>query len=215
MKPTTWTAVPLALATFVASSAAHADDSNAQQPSPTAPSSAPVAPAPPPPQPVTTTTPPASAPVGTTTTTSSDTSTAPAPVTATSTEPSSHDTVTLYDKHRPNTPLLFTGSAIFLGSYVTTAVYTAANTDTTDKSLYLPAVGPWLALADSDYDTTKTLLVAGSGVLQGVGLALGIASFFVPEKKAAATIQAGDVKMNVVPTSYGVGSAGIGAVGTF
>lgn len=128
----------------------------------------------------------------------------------------SQESTTLYEKHTPNKPLLLTGGAIFLGSYVTTAAITAANPHTLDKSLYLPIVGPWLTLAQAgDYGTGKTVLIAGSGVLQGVGAGLALASLFIPEKTAAATIQAGNVRMNVVPASYGAGSAGLGAIGTF
>jgi hypothetical protein len=81
--------------------------------------------------------------------------------------------------------------------------------------MYLPVVGPWLHLADIEEDTTDSLLIAGSGVLQGVGAGMFLASLFIPEKVPAATITAGNVKMNVTPTSYGRGSGGLAAVGTF
>lgn len=135
-----------------------------------------------------------------------------------SSEPVNRDTVTLNQSIRPNRPLLFTGGLLFAGSYATTAALTAANTDGGgDKNMYIPVIGPWLHLADSKTNegTSDTLLVAGSGVLQGVGLGMTILSLFVPEKIPAATIQAGNVKMNVTPASFGRSSAGLGAVGEF
>jgi hypothetical protein len=127
------------------------------------------------------------------------------------------ETVTLYEKVQPNRALLYTGGVLFLGSYVPTAAITATRLDDTaaDRALYLPIVGPWLHLADANEDTVDTMLVAGSGVLQGVGAGLMLASLFVPQKIPAATIQAGDVKMNVAATTFGKGSAGVGAAGTF
>jgi hypothetical protein len=134
------------------------------------------------------------------------------------------DTVTLYQSVRPNKPLLFTGGALLVGAYVPTAIMTAANPDSdrTDKTLYLPVVGPWLSLADRDCErctsgqnTLDTILIAGSGVLQGAGILLMTAGLLFPEKVPAATVKAGSVKMNVTATSAGPGSAMFGAVGTF
>jgi len=58
------------------------------------------------------------------------------------------------------------------------------------------------------------VLIAGSGVLQGAGVALLITSFFVPEKVPAARISAGNVKMQITPTAA-PGAGGLGAIGTF
>lgn len=125
------------------------------------------------------------------------------------------DTVVLYQSYRPNKAYLFTGGALLLGSYVPTAVLTA--TEDEDRSMFIPVAGPWLALADrpDDADTTTTALIIGSGVLQGAGAILTAASFFIPEKVPAATIQAGDMKFHMTPMANGRGSAGIGAVAKF
>lgn len=154
--------------------------------------------------------------VSTTTTTGADdtNSGAFAPTTSAS------ETRTLRERVRPNKALLFTGGFMFLGSYVTTAAITAArDTPHADSSLYLPVVGPWVHLADSSATatntTTDTLLVAGSGIIQGAGIGLAIASLFVSESVPTATIRAGDTKVHFTPTSFGVGSAGVGAGGTF
>jgi hypothetical protein len=134
---------------------------------------------------------------------------------AATTSPGEKDTVTLYQSYRPNKPWLYTGGILFLGTYVPTAALTAAND--LDRSMYIPVVGPWLHLADqpADASTTDTVLIAGSGVLQGVGVLMMTASLFIPERVPAATIQAGNVKINLTPTTLGRSSAGVGAVGTF
>jgi hypothetical protein len=113
--------------------------------------------------------------------------------------------------------MLLTGAMIFAGTYATTAAITAGKVDNAngDRTLYLPVVGPWLHLADIDEGTANTIWIAGSGILQGLGLAISAVSFFVPEKIPAATIEAAGVKVNVTATSFGKGSAGIGASGQF
>jgi len=154
--------------------------------------------------------PPAPAPTTTATTTTTSSPLDP----STQPPPPEKDTVTLYQSHRPNKAYLYTGGLIFLGSYTTTAVLNATND--VDKSLYIPVIGPWMHIADRDStDALDTVLIAGSGVLQGAGILLMTASMFIPERVPAATIQAGNVRLNVAPTAYGRGSAGIGAIGTF
>lgn len=159
------------------------------------------------------------------TSTTTVTSAEPATVTpsGTMTPPPTRETTTLYQSVRPNKAYLYTGGALFLGSYATTATLTgvAANRDepSVDRNLYIPVIGPWLHLADDGKTATNstgdTMLVAGSGIVQGAGVALIIASFFIPEKVAAATIQAGNTKINVTPMSMGRAGSGLGAVGTF
>jgi len=157
---------------------------------------------------------PATLPTSTTTTTSADTD--GVPVTR-----AGGENTTLYNKVRPNKAMLITGGFMFAGAYATTAALTAASDGSNvDKTLYIPVVGPWAHLGDSSAtatnNTADTLLVAGSGVIQGVGVGLAIASLFVPEKVASATVRASNgTKVQFAPTSYGVGSAGFGAVGTF
>jgi hypothetical protein len=132
----------------------------------------------------------------------------------------SGESTVVYNKRRPNKALLITGSALLVGTYVTTAALAGANGPEQDKNLYIPVVGPWLNLADRTTasgragDTRDTVLIAGSGVLQGAGAALLITSFFVPEKVPAARISAGNVKMQITPTAA-PGAGGLGAIGTF
>jgi hypothetical protein len=157
---------------------------------------------------------------GTTTLTSAD-DVAPmsptVPLTRTRVEPSRD--MTLYNKRVPNTAVLITGGSLLVGTYATTAALAATNGPSTDKDLYIPVVGPWLNLVNRPDTNTSTetrdvILIAGSGVLQGIGAAMAISSFFIPEKIPAARITAGSVKMNITPTAA-PGAGGIGAVGTF
>lgn len=182
-------------------SAAHADGNTPPPPSAT------------PATPATPAAPTADAPASMTTTTSSDvTATAMAPA-----APSEPKETVLYQKRTPNRFFLYTGGAALVGSYATTAVIAANEGSVKDHDLYLPVVGPWINLASRDSattSTTDTVLILGSGLLQGVGAGMVVASFFVPEKYATATIAAGPVKMHVTPTA-GAGSGGVGAFGTF
>lgn len=142
-----------------------------------------------------------------TTVTTSKTTTTSAPLTtSTSTDRPSYE---LKENRHPNRPLLFTGGAIFAGTYGATVIATGANGGAPDRSLYIPVVGPWLHLADRNGDeghTGETFLIGASGVLQGAGVALMLASVFIPEKRSVGVISAGPVKMMVGPT---------GAVGKF
>jgi hypothetical protein len=167
--------------------------------------------------PSTATTPPATS---TTTVTSAEdvSAAAPTPPPVTSPAMPSGESTTVYQHRRPNTPLLITGGALLVGTYVTTAAIAGSNGPDADHDLYIPVAGPWINLADRSTDrennTRDTVLIAGSGVLQGVGALMLLTSFFVPESIPAARISAGNVKMQVTPTAA-AGAGGIGAVGTF
>jgi len=170
-----------------------------------------------------TSTPAATTPVGTTTTTAADTgsSVTETPPPATIMEPREADTVTAYRSVRPNRPLLITGGLLLVATYVPTgAIAATEGRAVEDSNLMIPVVGPWLNLADRRCDgcedeTTNVTLIVGSGILQGIGAGMAIMSFFVPEKMAAATIQAGPMKFQVAPTQVGRTGMGLGTVGTF
>ncbi|MBX3207675.1 MAG: hypothetical protein KF764_21680 [Labilithrix sp.] len=153
-------------------------------------------------------------PVAMTTITSADVTATPMPVTP----PPAGETITLKQSYRPNRPLLYTGSTMLVGSYAATAAATAMRQirdANGDQSLYIPVAGPWLHLANSKHTPLDQFLIAGSGVAQGAGVVITVLSLLVPEHIPAATIQAGGVKVQLTGTSYGRGSAGIGAVGQF
>jgi hypothetical protein len=137
------------------------------------------------------------------------------------TDPSAGDSMTIYRKIHPNRPILITGAALLVGSYVPTVAIQAAEGRPEDKDLYIPVVGPWITLANRDCngtcenETRDTALMVTSGILQGAGAALTIASFFIPEKVEAAKIQAGPATVQVLPSRVGSAGYGVGAVGTF
>jgi hypothetical protein len=126
------------------------------------------------------------------------------------------ESITVYNKHVPNTPMLVGGAVLLGATYATTAAFVGANGKIGDHDLYIPIVGPWINLADRScvgdcpHDDRDKALIVASGIGQGAGALLGLVSFFVPEKVPAARIQAGPVKMIVAPTA-----GGVGAVGTF
>lgn len=133
--------------------------------------------------------------------------------------------------YRPNRPLLATGLGIFAGTYATSAIVGAQSDRDEDKRLYIPVVGPWLDLGQRDVglgdggqteDWNQALLI-GSGVLQGVGVSLAVASLFVketddaPRSGAAARVKstaAAKPSVKVLPINVR-GGGGFGAVGTF
>ena len=150
----------------------------------------------------------------TATLTSADATAAPLPVMP----PPPRETLTLRQAHRPNRALLYTGGTMLIGSYAATAAVTFTkriHDSYGDQSLLIPVAGPWLHITNTEETMLGTALIVGSGVVQGAGLVIGALSLFIPEHVPAATIQAGGVKMQLTASSYGRGSAGIGAVGQF
>lgn len=132
--------------------------------------------------------------------------------------PRARETIVARQKIRPHRPLLIAGTTTLFGSYAATAAVTAFASyegRNADERLYLPVVGPWMHLADTTEGTMDMILIAGSGIAQGVGLGLTVLGLVIPEKIPAATIEALGTKVNLTATSFGRGAAGIGAVGQF
>ena len=129
-------------------------------------------------------------------------------------------TLPAYAYQKPNRPLLYTGVALGVSTYVVTAALSAAGQRAADRDLFVPLAGPFMNLSnrncarDCTTDTQDTVTIATSGALQLVAVGLIITSAFVPEKVSAGHFQAGPVKMLVTPTAAANGG-GVGAVGTF
>jgi hypothetical protein len=143
-----------------------------------------------------------------------------APASTTTTTSAALETEPRYTSVRPNRPLLFAGGALFLAAYAPTVILTTATSNSkTNQVLYIPLVGPWVRLASppstTSVTTVDTMLVIGSGVVQGIGAVLMATSIFIPGRVPLPTLQAGDTKIYFGPTSFGVTSAGAGAVGSF
>lgn len=134
-------------------------------------------------------------------------------------------------KYRPNRPLLITGAAIFAGTYAASTIVGAFSDTQGDDNLFIPVAGPWLDLADRECglgdcgtrEDVNQALIIGSGVAQGVGVGLAIASLFIPEERhgmmrsASArerSIATAKPTVKVMPISLRAGG-GLGAMGTF
>ncbi|HVZ32900.1 MAG TPA: hypothetical protein VG963_10760, partial [Polyangiaceae bacterium] len=121
----------------------------------------------------------------------------------------------------PNRPLLVTGVAVFGASYGASVIAAAVSDRKSDDKLYYPVAGPWMSLHARDCkaehcanETLDTVLLVGSGVLQGVG-ALGIVmSFFIPETTTHHWNLIGDEKRENLAVIPIVGYGELGALAT-
>lgn len=129
-----------------------------------------------------------------------------------------------------NQTLLFGGATLLLGSYGTSTLIGTLNDRAADKLLAVPLAGPWLDLGDRSCERvachqealSKALLIA-SGVLQSVGLAGVIGSFFVAENRfhlprPGAVRAATTPRLRLTPAPLGGGQGvnhGLVLVGTF
>lgn len=131
-------------------------------------------------------------------------------------------------KVRPNRPMLITGSAIFLGSYAATAIQGAVSDLDADRKNLIPVAGPWINISErpcnlndncSTGENVNNLLIIGSGIAQGAGIAIAVASLFVPETKErsdmTSKVEPPKPQFRVMPGQVGRGGAGAFAVGTF
>jgi hypothetical protein len=89
---------------------------------------------------------------------------------------------------RPNRPLLVTGFVVLGASYGASVIAAAVSDRKSDDKLYYPVAGPWMSLHDRDCnaehcgnETLGTVLLVGSGVLQGIGALSIVMSLFIPE----------------------------------
>jgi hypothetical protein len=128
-----------------------------------------------------------------------------------------------------NQTLLFGGGMLFLGAYGTSTLIGTLNDRKADKLLAVPLAGPWLDLGDRscervacNHEALSTALLIASGVLQGVGLAGVISSFFVAEDRfelprAGAVRAATAPRLRLTPAPLGSQgtSQGLALVGTF
>ena len=110
-----------------------------------------------------------------------------------------------------NTPLILGGAIVFAGAYGG-AAYVANNSDHPGADrLWVPVVGPWLALNDwgdcdienpaCDDTTTDKVLLIGDGVAQAVGLAAVVGGILTPREHVVSTSVAG---VNLAPSRNGI-----------
>jgi hypothetical protein len=135
---------------------------------------------------------------------------------------------TVYDTY--NAPVFTTGALVFLASYGA-SVIVAASADEEDRDrgldrLYVPVVGPWLALNDygtcpierqeCDEETTAKVLLVADGVFQAAGVITMISGILQPtaHRVPVRTTQL-DKKVRVTPTTYAGTGAGLSMFGRF
>lgn len=116
----------------------------------------------------------------------------------------------------PNTPLLVTGLALFGATYGASVIAGAVSDRESDRKLYYPVVGPWMSLSERDCDadpcnnkTLGTVLLVGSGALQGLGAVGMLMSLVIPRKTTHEWYLIGNEDTFVAPL---VGSDQLGAI---
>jgi hypothetical protein len=123
----------------------------------------------------------------------------------------------------PNWMVFSSGLLVFGGAYTTSLVVAGTSNHAGDKLLYAPLVGPWLDMANrcpsnGNCSTSQTAAVLGlavDGVFQGLGALTIATAFLLPVRHRRYLAGDGKLTVSVVPASYGRGTPGLSAVGTF
>jgi len=111
-----------------------------------------------------------------------------------------------------NVDVFASGAVAFGGSYLA-SVITAASTDHPGANrLYVPVVGPWLALGDwgncpvsnaaCDSNTTDKVLLVADGIVQAAGVLTMIDGLVWPTHHRRVVVA--DTKVHVTPTGNGM-----------
>ncbi|MBS1118977.1 MAG: hypothetical protein H6Q90_1205 [Deltaproteobacteria bacterium] len=130
-----------------------------------------------------------------------------------------------------NAPVFMAGALIFATAYGGSVVGAAASSqedlDRGNDRLYVPVVGPWLALNDRgscpitrhacDHETTLKVLYVADGVFQGAGVLTMLAGLLTPaQHRVDLRTTARDKKLHVTPTAVGLHSdPGVAVFGRF
>jgi hypothetical protein len=146
---------------------------------------------------------------------------APVPPPATYTPTEQYEEVT--DTY--NAPIFMSGALVFAASYAASVIVAANDGDRGNNRLYVPVVGPWLALSDRgscditkascDHETTAKVLLVADGVFQAAGLLAMFDGILQPttHRVVTRTVKL-DTRPRVTPTLVH-GEPGIGVVGRF
>lgn len=116
-----------------------------------------------------------------------------------------------------NAPVFATGALVFAGSYAASAVVAGTSSHVGADRLYVPVVGPWLALNDwgncpieqprCDNNTTDKVLLVADGVFQAAGVITMVSGLLSPSHHTVYTRTA-DLKPKVTPTHNGLAVIG-------
>ena len=113
-----------------------------------------------------------------------------------------------------NAPMFATGAIVFAGTYGASAIVAATSSHPGADRLYVPVVGPWLALNDwgncpiaqprCDENTTDKVLLVADGVFQAAGVATMIVGLLSPRTTTVVTRTADKKPIKIQPTHNGV-----------
>ncbi len=111
-----------------------------------------------------------------------------------------------------NAPVFATGALVFAGSYGASAIVAGSSDHPGADRLYVPVVGPWLALNDwgncpisnpsCDQNTTDKVLLVADGVFQAAGLITMLDGVLQPSSHHVVARTA-DKGVHVAPTPNG------------
>ncbi len=120
-----------------------------------------------------------------------------------------------------NAPVFATGALVFAGSYGASAIVASSSDHEGADRLYVPVVGPWLALNDwgncpiteprCDQNTTDKVLLVADGVFQAAGVVTMITGVLNPTSHQVVTAQRtaeNAKKIKVTPTHNGFAVVG-------
>lgn len=125
----------------------------------------------------------------------------------------------------PSMPMVVSGIVIFGLSYVPAVAVGSSSGLDADRTLLVPIAGPWIDLTQrpgcnggsgcNTENTNKVLLVT-DGVFQAIGVLTTLGGFLTTAHERT-TVQSADsgLKVQVSPASFGDGSYGMKALGTF
>ena len=142
------------------------------------------------------------------------------PVVIVNPEPQAPRTTTIvqptesYEVHDAwNAPVFATGALVFAGSYGASAIVASTSDHPGADRLYVPVVGPWLALNDwgdcpieqprCDENTTEKVLLVADGVFQAAGVVTMITGLLSPTSHTVYQRTADTKSIKVRPTHNG------------
>lgn len=145
----------------------------------------------------------------------------PAPISYAAPEPEYQEVTSSY-----NAPVFTTGALVFTASYGASVIVAASSdNERGNNRLYVPVLGPWLALNDRgpcditnsrcDNETTAKVLLVADGVFQAAGIIGMIDGILQPSTRRVVTRSAKlDTKVHVRPSMVH-GDPGISVSGKF
>jgi hypothetical protein len=119
-----------------------------------------------------------------------------------------------------NAPMFATGAVVFAGSYGASAIVASQSDHVGADRLYVPVVGPWLALNDwgdcpiekprCDQNTTDKVLLVADGVFQAAGLVTMVSSLLSPTHHTVygTHVAKDEAKTRITPTHNGFAVVG-------